>query len=259
MTLFHIHSFLSHWLNAVDEHSIHSPFFFDFYSKVVRQKKEEPSITTIESIRQKLLAAHSEIDIHDLGVPSPHFKSNSRQISQIASTSLTPEKFCRLYWRMIRYFESKNIVELGTSLGITSLYLAQLKTSKVCTFEGNSALANVALTNFESIETKNIQLIVGNIDETLPKFLQTPQKIDFVLIDANHRYQPTLSYFEWLSRRMADKGVIVLDDIHYSPEMEKAWQKLKHHELVYGSIDLFRCGILFFDPALNKQHFICHL
>ncbi len=160
---------------------------------------------------------------------------------------------------MIQYFQSKNIVELGTSLGITSLYLAQSKSTKVSTFEGNTTIADIALTNFEFAEAKNIKIISGNIDETLPEFLQTPQKIDFVLMDANHRYQPTLNYFEWLSRRMADKGVIVLDDIHHSPEMEKAWVKLKNNELVYGSIDLFRCGILFFDPALNKQHFICQL
>ncbi len=206
-----------------------------------------------------MLSTQSEILVHDLGAPSLHFKSNHRKIAEIAATSLTPEKFCSLYWRMAQYFHSKNIVELGTSLGITTLYLSQSKSAKVSTFEGNTTIADIALTNFEFAEAKNIKIISGNIDETLPEFLQTPQKIDFVLIDANHRYQPTLNYFEWLSKRMADKGVIVLDDIHYSPEMEKAWLKLKNNELVYGSIDLFRCGILFFDPALNKQHFICQL
>jgi len=259
LTLFHIQSFLSHWLNAVDEHSIHSPFFFDFYTKVVKQKKEESAFPLIENIRQKLLASESEITMSDLGAPSPHFKNSNRKISQIAATSLTPEKFCQLYWRMIQYFGSKNIVELGTSLGVTTLYLAQSKSARVHTFEGNAAVADLALTNFESSEAKNIKIIEGNLDDTLPDFLQTPQKIDFVLMDANHRYQPTLNYFDWLCKRMADKGVIVLDDIHYSPEMEKVWLKLKSHELVYGSIDLFRCGILFFDPALNKQHFICQL
>jgi predicted O-methyltransferase YrrM len=259
LTLFHLQSFLSHWLNAVDEHSIHSPFFFDFYKKVIRPQKEEPALSSIESIRQKLLSTQSEIFMNDLGAPSRHFKSNNRKIAEIAATSLTPEKFCRLYERMIHYFDSKNIVELGTSLGVTTLYLAQPKLAKIHTFEGNASVADIALTNFEFAESKNIKIISGNIDETLPAFLQTPQKIDFVLVDANHRYQPTLNYFEWLSKRMADKGVIVIDDIHHSPEMEQAWQKLKSNELVYGSIDLFRCGIIFFDPALNKQHFICQL
>lgn len=259
MTLFHIQSYLSHWLNAVDEHSIHSPFFFDFYGKAITKKTEDPSLQAIEGIREKLLTTHAEITVKDLGAPSPHFHSNTRKISQVAATSLTPEKFCKLYWRMIQYFGSKNIVELGTSLGITTLYLAQSKSTKVHTFEGNSSVADIALTNFEFSESRNIKLVIGDIDETLPEFLQTPQKIDFVLMDANHRYQPTLNYFEWLCKRMADKGVIVLDDIHYSPEMEKAWLKLKSHELVYGSIDLFRSGILFFDPTLNKQHFICQL
>ncbi len=259
MTFFSIRSFLHHWLHAVDEHSIHSPFFFDFYTNVIKQKKEEAAFTAIESIREKLLSTQSEIVMNDLGAPSQHFKTNNRKIAEITATSLTPEKFCRLYWRMIHYFASKNIVELGTSLGITTLYLAQSKSATVHTFEGNTSVADIALTNFEAAAVTNIKIIAGNIDDTLPDFLQTPQKIDFVLMDANHRYQPTLNYFEWLSKRMADKGVIVMDDIHLSPEMEKAWLQLKNNELVYGSIDLFRCGILFFDPALNKQHFICQL
>jgi len=150
-------------------------------------------------------------------------------------------------------------VELGTSLGITTLYLAARKKAKVFTFEGSDSIANVALTNFEYFNTQNIELIEGNIDSTLPDFLQDPAKINFALIDANHRYEPTVRYFNQLSKRMADKGIIVIDDIHDTPEMERAWNELKRNDLVYASVDLFRCGMLFFDPALNKQHFVWSL
>jgi hypothetical protein len=75
-------------------------------------------------------------------------------------------------------------------------------------------------------------------------------------MDANHRYQPTLQYFERLLPKINETSIVVLDDIHYSREMEQAWQELKKHRIVYGSADLFRCGILFFDPSLNKQHVI---
>ena len=141
-------------------------------------------------------------------------------------------------------------------MGITTLYLAQKNDTQVTTFEGNPSMINVALTHFEYFNTKNIALIQGNLDSELSNYLLKPIKINFVLMDANHRYEPTLRYFNLISKRMANKGIIVIDDIHYSEEMNSAWKELRDHQLVYGSVDLFRCGILFFDPALNRQHYI---
>jgi predicted O-methyltransferase YrrM len=117
----------------------------------------------------------------------------------------------------------------------------------------------MARLTFDFAEARNIRLIEGNLDRTLSEFLQTIRKIDFILMDANHRYQPTVSYFESLLTRISESSIVVLDDIHYSAEMEKAWNELKTHKLVYGSADLYRCGILFFDPSLNKQHVILQL
>ena len=256
MNYFQIKSFLSHWLTTVDEHSVHSPFFFDFYTKVVKHNEQSTDYSKIEETRKKLLSDTTEIRVVDLGATSTYFNSEKRKISQVAATSLNDQKFAELFVRIIRYLDSKKIVELGTSMGITTLYLAKKENVFVTTFEGDKTIASIAQTNFEFFNKKNIKLIEGNINETLPEFLQTPQKIDLVLIDANHRYQPTINYFNWLAKRMADKGVIIIDDIYRSDEMAKAWQELKNHELIYGSIDFFRCGILFFDLSLNKQQFI---
>lgn len=254
---FQIKSYFTHWLNAVDEHSIHSPFFFDFYDKVIKKDdQDKPEFTAIEEIRQKLLANQNEVNINDLGAKSPHFKKENRTLSKIAETSLSPALYCRLYNRIIHYIDASQILELGTSMGITTLYLAQKNDTQVTTFEGNPSMINVALTHFEYFNTKNIALIQGNLDSELSNYLLKPIKINFVLMDANHRYEPTLRYFNLISKRMANKGIIVIDDIHYSEEMNRAWKELRDHQLVYGSVDLFRCGILFFDPALNRQHYI---
>lgn len=210
----------------------------------------------VEVLRQKLLVNTTEVAVNDLGAKSSHFKSENRTISKVAKTSLSPSSYCRMYNRIIDHLEATQILELGTSMGITTLYLAQKKNAHVTTFEGNQSMINIALTHFEYCNTKNIQLVKGNLDSELSIYLLKPAKIDFVLMDANHRYEPTMRYFNLLSRRMADKGVIVIDDIHYSEEMNQAWKELSNHQLVYGSVDLFRCGILFFDPALNRQHYI---
>lgn len=253
---FQILSYVNHWLNAVDEHSLHSPFFFDFYNHVIKNDKhDDQDFAALEGIRQKLLANTLQVTINDLGAKSNHFKKDSRSLSRIAETSLSPAHFCRLYHRIIDYIDATQIIELGTSMGITTLYLAKKENAEVTTFEGQEAMINVARTNFESFQATNINLVEGNIDTELANHLLKVVKIDFVLMDANHRYEPTMRYFTLLSKRMAEKGVIIVDDIHHSEEMNKAWTAMRHHQLVYGSIDLFRCGILFFDPTLNRQHY----
>jgi predicted O-methyltransferase YrrM len=251
-------AYTGHWLNVVDEHSIHSPFFFDFYMNVVKAKSDHEYLKKIEKLRDKLLQNDFEIDVIDYGAGSKHFTSEKRSLSKIAATSLSPRAHCELYYRILKFVEAENVVELGTSLGVTTLYLAAQKDITVTTFEGSKSLASIALTNFEAFNAKNITLVEGNIDETLPDFLQDPTKINFALVDANHRYEPLIRYFTGICWRMSDKGIMVIDDIHHTPEMEQAWEELKNHELVYSSVDLFRCGLLFFDPILQKQHFVWH-
>lgn len=243
----------------MDEHSIHSPFFFDFYKNVIKKSRKAQANSRIEELRKSLLRNTSKVNVEDLGAGSLHNDNSTKSIAEIAKNSLSPDTLSKLYQHIIQYNDSKYIVELGTSMGLNTLYLAEKNDARVVTFEGSKSLANIALTHFELFECKNIRLIEGNIDHTLTDFLQNPEKINFALLDANHRYEPTLRYFNLLVRRFNDKSILVVDDIHWSAEMEKAWKELYQHKLVYGSIDLFRCGILFFDPALNKQHFVLSL
>lgn len=213
----------------------------------------------MEGIRASLLNNPTPLSVEDLGAGSKNDHASARTIASIAKSSLSPVALSNLYAQILRYNESGYIVELGTSMGLNTLYLAQNQQARVFTFEGSKSLSNIALTHFELLEKKNIKLIEGNIDHTLSEFLQNTEKINFALMDANHRYEPTMRYFNLLSRRFNEKSILVIDDIHWSEEMEKAWKELYQHRLVYGSIDLYRCGILFFDPALNKQHFILSL
>ncbi|MEZ4972039.1 MAG: class I SAM-dependent methyltransferase [Cyclobacteriaceae bacterium] len=253
-----IKSFISHWLNKVDEHSIHSPYFFDFYKQVIKPAQKAKGDQALEKLRARLLQNNMPVQMEDLGAGSA-VGGQKKSLADITQISVSPAKLSQLYFNILNYIDAKYVVELGTSIGLNTLYLSQKTDCRIFTFEGNKSLINIALTHFESLDRKNVQLIEGNIDHTLSEFLQNTTKINFALIDANHRYEPTLRYFNMLVRRMNEKSILVIDDIHWSAEMEKAWDELHRHSLVYGSIDLYRCGILFFDPALNRQHFTLSL
>lgn len=241
----------------MDEHSLHSPFFFDLYTTQIKRRAQRDQFKHIESLRGKLLHDHRIISVKDLG--SQQKQKPLRKISAIARTNLSSKKFSAIYYNLVHYFNAETIVELGTSFGINTLYLAERHGVRVTTFEGSPAIADIAGLTFEFAAKRNINLVVGNIDKTFPTFLQTIKRVDLAFFDANHRYEPTMRYFEWLLRKVHERSVLVVDDIHYSPEMERAWEDIKRHRLVYGSADLFRCGIIFFDPSLNKQHVILQI
>lgn len=242
-----IGAWLRYWLNAVDDHSLHSPFLFDFYHSVLKKKGPGP-IPSIETLRQKLLTDARPLAYTDLG--SPHRGST---VAEIARYGMSGSKYSSLFLRIANFFESKVIVELGTSFGINTLYLASRPEVVVHTFEGVREIADIAEITFEFAQSKNIQLHFGNIDTTLPSYLQGAKRIDMAFIDANHRYEPTIRYFRQLLPRLHERSVVVIDDIHRSNEMEKAWREMEHHELIYTTVDLFQCGLCFFDPSLSRQ------
>lgn len=250
--LFQFQSFISYWLDAVDEHSLHSPFFFDLYTRVV--KPCHTPNNDIERLRKKLLRDKRIIAVKDFGTGSK--RPAMRRVSSIARRSLSPARYSLLYSRLIEYVNASTILELGASLGINTLYLALNRKRKVVTFEGAPEIAATAKLTFEFANANNIVLIGGNIAQSLPAYLQTVRKVDFVFMDADHRYESTVSYFHCLLPKIHARSVIVMDDIYYSREMKKAWEYIRRHEMVYASADLFRCGMVFFDPSLYKQHVI---
>lgn len=261
MSRFHqIKSYIGHWLDTVDHHSVHSPFYYDFYNKVLKGTGGGEGQDAIEKLRLHLLENQTMVDVLDLGSGSTAFNGPRRALKDIARTSLSPAHVAQLMYRICYHAEVRKIVELGTSLGLTSLYLSYVPQANVYTFEGSHALANVAMTNFEFLERRNIDVVEGDIAHTLPEFLQQDTaKIGFALVDANHRLVPTLTYYETLMKRFDEKSIMVIDDIHRSPEMEAAWKQLRNHDLVYGSIDIYHCGILLFEPTLTRQHYVWSL
>jgi len=157
----------------------------------------------------------------------------------------------------VKYYQPQSVIELGTSLGITTCYLLLANPgSEVLTFEGAPEVGNIAKQNFESLHLENIRLIDGNFDYTLYPAIYHLPSVDFAFVDGNHRREPTLNYFNCLLPKMNDHSIFIFDDIHWSPEMEQAWEQIKMNPAVRCTIDLFFIGIVFFRQEFKEtQHF----
>jgi predicted O-methyltransferase YrrM len=251
--------YLQYYLTASSGkgHGIHSPFVFDFVKNVLNDKQNYPCYQSIEQKRKELLGNTEMIEVEDFGAGSAVIKADKRMLAAIAKSSLKPKKFAQLLYRMIKYYKPEIIVELGTSFGITTAYLASgNEGSNIFTCEGSKAIAAVARQNFLELGLKNIQLTEGDFAISLPSLLPKITPIHFAFIDGNHRKEPTLDYFRQLLNYSTPSTILVFDDIHWSAEMEAAWEAIKQHASVTLTIDLFFIGIVFINPDFKiPQHY----
>ena len=261
--------FFSSW-NTTGE-GIHSPYLFELVRFILRDRNAYYCFADIERRREYLKSCEDELDVLDFGSQgSKEGKHVRRRISEIAKTHLERPEVGQLLFRLVNWLGTRekrplSIVELGTSLGITTAYLASADSrNSVLTFEGSGEVLNVAKGVWRMLKLENIQWIVGNIDHTLldsdhSLYNGAPARVDVAYVDANHTYEATIRYADFLLSRLNTKGVLAIDDIHYSEEMERAWAELKNDQRVTTSMDLYHIGLLFVDPHYLKRHYIIRI
>ncbi|NQY67082.1 MAG: class I SAM-dependent methyltransferase [Flavobacteriales bacterium] len=249
--------YLKYLFRAKDEHGIHSPFLFNFYLDVVKDQTPFYAFKQIEKLRNELLSSNKTIEVLDLGAGMKTGNGHTHSIKKIAKSSSISPKYGQLLFRLVNYIKPKTILELGTSLGISTLYMSiPSSTTKVITMEGSPEKIKVAKGNFDKLNARNIETVEGNFNDTLSKVLAENPLIDLAFIDGNHRKEPTLKYFEQIAANTNEDSVIIFDDIHWSDEMEEAWNIIIAKQEVKLSLDLFYFGIIFFKKELSKENYV---
>ena len=232
-------------------HGIHSPFIYDLIEKVLRNPLPKTKTADLEIERKYLLKDNSVIFVEDFGVRN----SRELRIKDIAAHSLKENKYASILGRMAEYYPVKSIIELGTSLGITTGFLAR-SGKPVLTIEGSEEILNIAQKVWKDTGTGNIRAFPGKFDDKLPPVWQQAEAPVMAFIDGNHTRKATLEYFNFFISRMTPDSFIVFDDIHWSPGMEQAWETIVNDKRVSLSVDIFEMGMAFLNQGVEKQHFI---
>jgi predicted O-methyltransferase YrrM len=252
--------YLRYYLTAANGkgHGTHSPFIFQFITKVMGDRQDYPEYDKVETLRRQLQKDQTLLAIEDMGAGSSINKTKERTIASIARHAAKPARFGQLLFRMVKYYQPSAILELGTSLGITTSYLSLAKPgAKIITLEGAPAVADKARQNFNSLQLSNVSLVEGNFDDTLLPAIQKLSTVDFCFVDGNHRREPTERYFHQLLPALHNDSILVFDDIHWSAEMEAAWETIRRHPSVTCSVDMFFIGVIFLRKEIReKQEFV---
>lgn len=253
--------YLQYYLTAANGkgHGTHSPFVFEFITRVLNDRQTYPAYAPIEELRRTLKNDPSLLEIEDMGAGSVYEAGKKkRSIASIVRHAAKPPKLGQLLYRVARYYSPSTILELGTSLGLSTAYLAAgAPQARLWTIEGAPAVADQARANLSRLGATPGIVVTGNFDTVLPALIGQTPPIELAFIDGNHRCEPTLRYFDAIFRHAAPSAALVFDDIHWSAEMEDAWNTIRNDPRIYLTIDLFFIGLVFLrDEFKVKQDFI---
>jgi hypothetical protein len=184
-------SYIKFLYHSKNEHGVHSPFVFDLVTKCFYDKTKFPEYSLL--------------------------KNNSKR--------------ARLFFRIIRYFKPKTILEIGNPTELdTNLFSSEI----------------ISIEDFEKNKlSKN--------DKTFDFRLST---FDFIYFNQNESQKTTIAYFELLLPTVANDSVWIFNDIHKSNENENTWKIIKKHPKVKVTIDAFHFGMVFFRAEQEKEHFV---
>ena len=257
-------AYIKFFFKAKNEHGVHSPFIFDLVTKCFYDKTNYPEYEVLKNYRNSLLNNKNTIEVTDFGAGSRVFKSNTREIAAIAKNAGISVKNAELLFRIVRYFQPEKILEIGTSLGLaTSALSLGNKNSKIITLEGCPSTSQKSKEESQKFRFNNIEFINTEFSTYLNNFKQQTinnkqQILDLVYFDGNHSKKATLEYFNLLLPTVTNDSIWIFDDIHWSPDMEEAWEEIKNNPQVTITIDTFQWGIVFFRKEQKKEHFTIH-
>jgi predicted O-methyltransferase YrrM len=251
--------YLHYYITAANGkgHGIHSPFVYDFVRSVLNDRKQYPAYQRVEAVREMLLKDKTEIDVLDMGASAPPGMKYLDRVADITRRSAKRKKLAQLLYRIVRHYSPMNILELGTSFGISTSYMALAnQDARISTIEYSKTILEYTRRNFKALHLDNIIAVEGHFDDVLEDVLAQMPAVDLAFIDGNHKAEPTVRYFRDMLPKTHPSSIIIFDDIHWSDGMEAAWKEIKKHESVKLTIDLFFFGIVFFNEDIKeKQHF----
>ncbi|MDT8346579.1 MAG: class I SAM-dependent methyltransferase [Flavobacteriaceae bacterium] len=249
MLRFRISSFIVWRSKAIHLHGIHSPLVFEL-QQFLKAEKIVP--TSLKTYRKTLLTHKNVLRLKDQGAGSFMDSSSQRSIRKIAKTSGSTSKKQRALIGIVRFFNAKTILELGTNLGLGTTALAVDDHTCVVSVDADPALVKFTQQQLMKHGFRNVKIYASTFEAFLKRESQT---YDLIFLDGHHQYDACLKNMEQLKRHIHSNTVIIIDDIRWSSEMHRAWKSIVKDSFWKLSIDFYQYGIVQRQEHRKKQHF----
>ena len=253
-----ISTFWRYYSKAKTIYKVHSPFVYSFIDEVIKNDHMHYAFEILESHRKNILQSKETVMFQEMGAGSKVLKNQNatRQLSEIAKSALAPANQARILFHLVNKYHRKNVLEIGTSLGLSTLYMLSANSKmQMTTMEGNAEVLSKAIDAFNQFGFHCVKTVLGNFDDTLQNTLESGDKYDLVYVDGNHSYEATKRYWSQILPYCTPDAIIVFDDIHWSKGMYEAWEEIKNDQAVRARIEIYDLGFVFLDLKLAKNNF----
>ena len=258
--IYQIIKYFEFLIKSTSKHGVHSPFVFDLVTNCFNKKTQKRKLKIFSNYQLFLKNNKDNIKVTDFGAGSRVFKTNERLVSDILKHVTVSKKQGAFLIRLVEYFNFKNILEIGTSLGVGTLTFALgNEKATITTLEGCPNTIKIPKENLYKFTSNSINFIEGQFSKTLTEVVNK-NTFDLVYFDGNHQKQATIDYFEMCLQSIHNNTVFIFDDIYWSKEMTEAWEFIKNHPKVKLTIDTYNLGFVFFrEEQYQKEHFVIRM
>ena len=241
-------------LERLNQHGVEGKHIAQSFSRTLNGENtpyENELFKKLNQFRLDLINDKRKISFEEIG------NKSIMTVAEVAGRAASPEIWTHFFYRLSKASRIKNILEIGTNLGISGQYFIKAlegkKNTKFISMEGVKGLCEIASTRFDLISDQNhFEVVHGLYDKSLKNIVISNIYFDLVFIDGNHRYEATLKYFELLKNNLSDNAIVVLDDIHWSSGMRRAWREICTQKGIVFSINFFKLGLIIFDSKQSK-------
>lgn len=214
---------------------IHSPFAFRLITKVIREKARYYAYDDIEAIR------HERVE--------NHLSRSQKRLRKRISTSRG-----RLFFRLTNFFRPHKILEIGSSWGISTLYLRLAdRSSQLTVAEPADEVVRFAERLLAEAGVK-ADFVRENYETFLPDYLEQNSERLYIVVNRLPK-----SYYGMLSRLLdvaLDKqSLLIIDGIRSNSAVKSWWESLIKDPRVRVTVDMKNVGFVCCDPKLNKQDY----
>ncbi len=246
--------YLRFFRDARTIYDVHSPFVADFIRHVLEDDRQFYSFAEIEKLRSRLRHNEEEIRITDHGAGSKVQPLKTRKVASLARHGAIERHTGRQLFKIVHHYKPAHVLEMGACLGISTLYLAKASSgARIITLEGCPNTARLAGENYAALGCANVTLVQGTFADKLEGVLNSLPGLDLLFLDGDHRGQATIDYVKACLSKAGPRSIFILADIHWTEDMERAWEHIHALPEVTLSIDLFHIGLLFFNPSIREK------
>ncbi|MEP7196496.1 MAG: class I SAM-dependent methyltransferase [Saprospiraceae bacterium] len=172
-------------------------------------------------------------------------------LSAFAAKALHSPAFLNTLYKLVRLYQPSKILELGSCMGISTLCLGlAARESEIISVEGNTQFSKIAEQVLKNHVLTNVKILNETFDSALNELKN--KEFDFVFLDGDHSYEASISIVNKLIPLLSKNAILVMDDIHWSTGMYKAWKELIIRNEFQCSLETLRWGLLFMDRSLTS-------